>query len=50
MFADEAAAIAEAAELNMPASVSRRRRTRFDPSTTLARVDGGSKRLDSHLW
>ena len=49
MFADEAAAIAEAAELNMPTSVSRRRRTRFDPSTALTRADGGWMRLDSRL-
>jgi hypothetical protein len=50
MFADETAAIAEAAELNMPASLSRRRRTRFDPSTAFTRADGDSKGPASRDW
>jgi hypothetical protein len=49
-FADEAAAIAEAVELNTPSSVKRRRRTRFDPSTALRRAGGGPERLGSRVW
>ena len=49
-FADKADAIAEAAELNTPASVTRRRRTRFDPRTAVARAYGDSERPDSRDW